>query len=108
MSEYVSLQFQAVGSGRVTNIREGFKDNQPTGKSYLTLVFEGGQIEIQVETTKLENVEMGDIVQVWLTLQPFESGYMYQGRFISRLGFRVLNLIQIEVLQVGGGSSALQ
>lgn len=96
--QILQLQVTCSGVGRVVAIRDLLKENVPTGKTIVSARYEGGTSELIVATESLVglNLAIGDIIDFWLDVEPADTGYSYQGRHISRPGFRVLSCIGLQ------------
>lgn len=94
--QILTLEMSIFGRARIVDIREHVRDDKPTGKIYVTLRYEGGELNLPVEPRSIEGFGIGDVVEVWLTSSPKDYQYTFQGRIISNPGFRVLGIAQMQ------------
>lgn len=92
MSEFLELQMLVSGVCRFAGARELEKDGVKTGRSAITLRYEGGTSELIAPTSLVSGFREGEIVDCWLDVEPHDCGYEYDGRKISRPGFRVTGI----------------
>lgn len=92
MSEILELQLSVCGVCRFAGARDLEKDGVKTGRSAVTLKYEGGTSELIAPTSLVSGFRDGDIVDCWLDVEPYDCGYEYGGRKISRPGFRVTGI----------------
>lgn len=90
--QILELTLQVVGTARIGGIRHFERDGAPTGKSSVTIRYEGGSTELVCPSSVLGALEPGFLVDVWLDVEPYDCGYDYQGRHVPKAGFSVVAL----------------
>lgn len=106
MSEFLELQMLVTGVVRFSGVKEFEKDGIKTGKCAITLRYEGGTSELMAPTSVVAGLREGDIVDCWLDVEPHDCGYDYEGRHVSRPGFRVIGIKALRAHQFQTAKSA--
>lgn len=96
-TQFLRLTMNCGGYAVIKDVRQLLnKEGQPNGNLGVTLAYEGGAASLTLPENKLTGFAIGEVVEVWFSVEGCDCGFDWQGKHIQKDGFRILGINQIK------------